>query len=81
LTWRWQIATTSLFTGIDEASVKALFVDAVGEKIGNILSNRITDTPGGDPPGVPEPSTNTLITIACAGGVLLFLNRRENKKQ
>jgi len=44
-----------LFTALDEASIKALFVDSSGLKTGSILSEHITLQP------VPEPGTLALV--------------------
>ena len=55
-TWMWQITVPhgGLFTGPEEASIKVLFVDANGGKVGAILSDNITLSQ------VPESGTRVL---------------------
>jgi hypothetical protein len=79
LTWQWAITATSLFTNLDEASVKALFVDSSGGKVGATVSNHITMTSTDDPPGVPEPSTLAFGGIGALLCVTTAIKRRRSK--
>lgn len=59
-----------LFTGLDQASIKARYVDNGGNKIGSLLSENITlqQEGGGGPSGeVPEPATMLLIGSGLLG--------------
>jgi PEP-CTERM motif len=66
--FEWQLtlaAPGDLFTSSDEASIKALFVDANGKQAG-ITSEDITLQPG-TTPSVPEPSTLMLLGTGVLG--------------
>lgn len=72
-TWSWQVqvATGSLFTPAESSSIKVLYVDNAGNKVGALVSEGISLTPGGS--DIPEPAT---FAIAGAGLVALGLLRR-----
>jgi hypothetical protein len=68
-----QIATGTLLTGTDAASIKGFFRDSNGDKTGDILSENIT-LQAGLPPIIPEPQTamllgSGLLGLALAGSV------------
>lgn len=75
LNWTFQhvIQAGSLFTGANEASIKARYLDAQGNKIGALVSEGITLTPG-DNPEIPEPASMMLL-----GGGLLALGVAKRK--
>jgi hypothetical protein len=52
----------TLFTGPGEASIKARYVDANGNKVGDLVSEKIT---------VPEASATVLLGMALVGVGLL----------
>ena len=67
-TWIFNIEINmgTLFTGLDEASVKARYVDDNGNKVGDLVSENITLQP------IPEPGTMALFgtgLIGLAGAV------------
>jgi hypothetical protein len=62
-----EMATGSLLTGPDAASIKARFSDAAGEKVGALVSENITL--------VPEPGSALLL----AGGLLVLAARRRGR--
>jgi hypothetical protein len=67
--FEWAVTLASpgaLFTGSNQASIKALFVDSTGKQAG-ITSEDITLQPGGPPPSVPEPSTLMLLGTGALG--------------
>jgi PEP-CTERM motif len=64
-----EMATGALFTGTDESSVKARYVDDGGIKVGDLVSENITLTL------VPEPSTAALVLL---GAALLGARRRSS---
>jgi len=72
-TWTWQVqlATGSLFEPNEASSIKVLFVNNRGAKVGALVSEGISLTPRGSE--VPEPAT---FAIAGAGLVALALIRR-----
>lgn len=66
--FEWALTLTSasdLFTGVDAASIKALYVDSTGKQNG-ITSEDITLSPGGTS-SVPEPSTLLLLGTGALG--------------
>ncbi|MGH7287189.1 MAG: hypothetical protein ACREI8_04130 [Myxococcota bacterium] len=67
-TWVWhvEVLTGTLLTGTNEASIKARFVDAMGNKKGPLLSEHITLSE------TPEPGMALLL----AGPLLLLGSRR-----
>ena len=69
-TYTWVFDLTmdngALFTGVDESSVKARYVDDAGTKVGALVSEGITLTI------VPEPSTALLVAL---GGSILAARR------
>ena len=60
-TWEFdiEVATGGLFTGADQASVKARYVSSTGLKVGALVSENITLS-------VPEPATALLLTAQAA---------------
>ena len=67
--WEWAVTLSSpgdLFTGSDEASIKASFVTPAGGNAG-ITSEDITLQPGGTPSSVPEPTTLMLLGTGVLG--------------
>ncbi|HEY0161114.1 MAG TPA: PEP-CTERM sorting domain-containing protein [Edaphobacter sp.] len=68
-TFEWQLALTDpnkLFTGIDQASVKALYVTSKGKQNG-ITSEEITLDPSTPASPVPEPSSLMLFGTGVVG--------------
>jgi hypothetical protein len=69
-TYTWvfdvEVASASLFTGTDEASVKARYVTDTGSKAGALVSESITLSTYSTP-SVPEPASASLLAAAAAG--------------
>ena len=62
-----EMSTGALFTGLDEASIKARYSDGAGNKVGALVSENITLML------VPEPATATLLGL---GLLALAASRR-----
>jgi hypothetical protein len=78
-TFQWTLKLVDpgdLFLGLNEASIKALYVDAEGQQHG-ITSEEITLQPGGPhpPPPIPEPSS--LLLLGAGTLTLAALLRRK----
>lgn len=71
--FEWQVSVThdTWFTGASLASIKAIYVDASGNKIGSLLSADIGDTMHSP---VPEPLTSSLVGLGLIG--LFFVRRK-----
>ena len=67
------VPTGTLFTGQDESSVKARYVNEFGRKVGDLVSENITLTSTSE---VPEPGTGLLLTSG-----LLWLARRRGARR
>lgn len=70
LQWTFDVTipTGTLFTGLNEASIKARYVDSNGNKVGSLVSEKITLQK------VPEPGTMVLLGAGLLG--LAALRRR-----
>ena len=62
--WVFDLTTTGLFTGSDQASIKARYTDNSGNKVGALLSEDITLQPA---PSVPEPASIVLLGSGLLG--------------
>lgn len=81
LNFSWRVVlddSDPLFTGTDQASIKALYTDMSGNKVGPILSEAITLTPN-NPNPVPEPGT--WFMLATGGGFLLLAKTRRFRQR
>jgi hypothetical protein len=64
--WVFDLTTTGLFTGKDEATIKARYTDNGGNKVGDLVSENITLQ------AIPEPSSMLLLgsgLLGLAGGL------------
>jgi len=79
-TYAWvfdiEVAGGDLFTGTDEASVKARYVSGTGLKVGALVSENITLSTYMTP-HVPEPAAATLLVVAA---VSLEITRRRGAR-
>lgn len=66
------MASGALFTGINAASIKALYVDTAGNKIGSIVSVPITLA-------VPEPETYAMMLAGL--GLMGFVAKRRKERE
>ncbi len=74
-TWRITILTGTMFVGANEASIKGLYTNANGDKMGAVLSENITLTRRDNDNGVPEPMTFVLMGAGLVG--ITALRRRK----
>jgi hypothetical protein len=68
-----EVKAGTLFTGTDAASIKALYVNSDGTKVGPLLSEDITLQTS----SVPEPSSALLLGSGLFGGLLLLHKMRK----
>lgn len=68
-----EVKTGTLLTGTDAASIKALYVDSDGAKVGPLLSEDITLQTS----SVPEPSSALLLGSGLFAALLLFQKMRK----
>lgn len=69
-----EVKTGTLLTGLDAASIKALYVNSDGTKVGPLLSEDITLQDA----SVPEPSSVMLLGSGLFGGLLLLHKMRKS---
>lgn len=75
--WEWQVSlpTGTLFLGDVQASLKVRYADVNGKKVGDLVSENITITPGEPPGQIPEPPTSALLVVG-----LGFLGLRKARR-
>jgi hypothetical protein len=79
LVWIFDITvpTGDLLTNAFQASIKAEYVDPMGNKVGGMVTENITLSPGPPPPPpVPEPMSLLLF----GSGVAMFLAKKGLRK-
>lgn len=82
--WTGLIDPSDLKTSFLDASIKARFVNADGEKTGDLLSEGITLQPGpdtSDVTAIPEPTTLLSLSLGLTGLATILRRRRNDERQ